>query len=219
MFIQHVDSDAILRNQPVTLAIKLAAIVALIGICVAYAYLVMGINPKILMRDPNAVAHQPEYVGMVSNIGSVGWIVTAVVTLYSYLLLQRRGPLPRCSWLLLSGGLFTAFCGFDDLFMLHDGLAERIGISQDAVLACYVLFGVVWFVVSAGRIFETEWLLLVLAMGGLAASVILDEGFIPVPSETFFEDMAKLFGIAFWGAYFLRLSWRMTGEKPAGLGH
>lgn len=208
MLVENRLSRRRLEGQPVAMTLALLALVFLAALVVALSYLLFDVHPALLLRDPNAVAEQPEYYGVVSNAGAIGWIAAAAVSLFTWLLLKRYGRIRRYRFILLFGGLLTAFSAFDDLFMFHEGLAPRMGLPQETVLVGYAVLGAAWLVASARSVLETDWLLILIAVAGLGTSLILDLGLVAIPGEVFFEDIAKLCGITFWTAYFLRLSWR-----------
>ena len=135
-----------------------------------------------LLRDANAEVRDPQggvmfYRGALSNIGILLWWTSASVCAFAAFLFRFKQP----SWSL--GGVFlvymTVFTGLlalDDLFMFHEEvLPVRLGISE---LALYAVYGVL----AAGLVgfirllLETDFLLLGLAFGFFAFSVLTDQG-------------------------------------------
>ncbi|MBW7850268.1 MAG: hypothetical protein H3C38_07230 [Rhodospirillales bacterium] len=196
-----------LSEQPSALAVLFMFFAVTVTLSLVGLYVAYDIHPNVLLRDPNATARQPEYYGLVSNLGILAWTSAAAISLYSGLLLRRSGGAP-ISRILLTGGAFTALLCLDDLFMLHEGLLARIGVSEVPLLVTYAVLAVLWVAVSVRRLMATEWMLLLIALAAMAGSVLIDLVNVPLPGQLLAEDMLKFTGILFWVAYFVRLSWQ-----------
>ena len=155
-----------------------------------------------LTRDPASIASQPVNFGLLSNIGVLFWCVAATVCLFSYWALwqlaRRRPPL-----LLLSAGLFTTLLLLDDLFLFHERLYPRFLFGETVAMLLYaaIALGIV------GRFWRTirrsEFIFLILALGFLGLSVIVDLAFEDDPY--LLEAGSKLLGIFNWAIYWTRL--------------
>lgn len=200
-----------LQEQPKVGALLLLLPVLGLTLAVLLGYFLFGERPGVFVGDPNALAKQPAYYGLLSNVGAVIWTVTATVSLYTWLAMRRLNIAAKdeeVAKLLLIAGLFTVFMGADDLFMLHEGLAPSLGIPEKIVLIGYVLFTVWLTVTSARTVLRTEWMLFLLGVAGLGGSVLIDVVPRIHPVQVLAEEMAKLAGILYWSAYLLRLSWQ-----------
>ncbi len=196
-----------LARQPIGLALVLALVAAAVTAALIVAYFELGMDPELFVRDPNALAHQPEYYGVISNLSVMGWITAAAAALFAARLVRRGGGAPGARYALLYGGWLSAVAAVDDMFMLHEGASERAGVPEELIMLVYAVLGVAWLVRSWRTVAEGEWLLAVGGLAGLACSVVLDLEAVHVRGEVLFEDMAKFFGILFWTAFLLRLGW------------
>lgn len=77
-----------------TRELKVAAIILAVGAMASLAVLAAdqwwGIDHYDLVRDPNAIANNPNYFGLVSNLGIVLWMVGAVGALQAHAALKGR---------------------------------------------------------------------------------------------------------------------------------
>jgi hypothetical protein len=118
--------------------------------------------------------------------------------------------------------------GADDLFMLHDGLFEQIGIPQPPVVLVETLLGLAWAIsaVRSTSSFYRYHLLMILAFACLGASLVLDQvsdaDVFSFSGLSLLEDAAKLTGITFWVVYTMRFSFKRllvlhSGGRLAGM--
>src|SRR5690606_11945290 len=128
-------------------------------------------------RDPVTALDGAYYIGWLSNLGSVIWLVGASVCLFTAAVLSS-GP-----WrpFLLHMGLLTAVMGMDDLFLLHDGvLPQALGVDEEWVMGAYALgLGSTLFL-HRHRLRQTCLPLLGLAISFFALSIAVDLTYIPV---------------------------------------
>lgn len=161
-----------------------------------------------LFLDPNFSGGLDWYVGLVSNIGVLGWATAAVSAFWGawWCRLGARGGAARfLGW----GGVLGTYLMLDDLFELHAGpLPEALGVSKHVVEAMIVFATLIWVVRHWGELLRTRWPLLVAAGAGLAGSIVIDAMDLGgSPSFALLsEDGAKLLGIAAWAAYFVATS-------------
>lgn len=96
-----------------------------------------GIDYYDLVRDPNAIAGQPKYFGLVSNLGVILWFTGGIAALQAYW--SGAGyDAPHLRRTLLAGGLFSGLMGIDDLLMLHEAIATA-GVPEPFVLVPHML--------------------------------------------------------------------------------
>lgn len=166
----------------------------------------------VLLRDANSMAATGLfYQGALSHLGVLLWWAAAVVSAFTYVVLRRAPRQPervggsRAFFLYLS--VFTAVLTLDDMFMLHEeALPNYVGVPEEAV---YLSYGVLalGFVRFLPVIFRTPFLLLALALGFFAFSVLTDYGMLrflfelPEGAGLVIEDLSKALGIVSWLGY------------------
>ncbi|WP_438982485.1 oxidoreductase [Vulcanococcus sp.] len=158
-----------------------------------------GIRTQLVIRDLAQTCDTALGVGLLSNLGYLGWIAAAAIALFTALsgVVQVRG---RVRQLLLSGGLFSLLLCLDDMFLLHDRyIGSTFLYSLYAIFALLILFR---FRSQVNALAGGSFLLAVVLLG---LSVIIDQlqEVIPVPYSTLqlFEEGAKFLGIATWLAF------------------
>jgi hypothetical protein len=188
------------------LPVVLAALVA------AYAAFQPWEDARLLFADPLIAAEESAeccsvYFGAMSMLGIFLWIGTAVICLFTVLVLSSSHPGDENIMFLTVAGVFTAWLGFDDAFMFHETIAPTLGAAQNLVLGLYVVLGLAYLWVIRKRLMDGPWLLLGVAFGGFGASLFID---VLVTShvqlvETL-EDIFKFVGITAWAMYHLAVS-------------
>ena len=73
-----------------------------------------------LAKDPAETEHFPPYIGMLSNWGVILWTATAVICLFSAVLLKQQKAPHTTRRFFVASGIFSLLLGIDDLYMLHD---------------------------------------------------------------------------------------------------
>ncbi|NVD40328.1 hypothetical protein HT585_15780 [Ensifer sp. HO-A22] len=163
-----------------------------------------GIDYYDLVRDPNAIARNPGYFGIVSNIGIIFWIVGAAAALQAFAATAAEEP-PALRRTLLTGGLFSTLMGIDDFLMLHEAVATT-GIPEEVVLVPHMILLAALcccaYIVRA----ETPRLLLVGSVLAMGLSFAADMAPIHVGGATFVEEGFKLVGILFLTTYLVAIS-------------
>jgi hypothetical protein len=164
-----------------------------------------------VMADPAAVTGRPFYLGFVSNVGALLWAAGASIFLFSYHVHRTSGHDAEWGRFLLCSGLFVGLLGVDDMFMLHDYAIPRYTpISQTLVVASYAGLAALYTIRFAPLIAQTAYPVFVAAMAMLAFSAGLDQiqdrFSIAMFGKGFWEDAAKLLGIATWLSYAVQTS-------------
>lgn len=178
-----------------------------------------GIDDYKLVTDPLEFADQPPYVGLFSQVGNFFWCAAAVVCLFSAFIIQASRTAKRSSnvflFLLCSGLLCTQLL-LDDLFLLHENFpkvlygsnAEISRAAQDfaesIVFAIYGLVFIVYVVTFRKVILRSRSLFLILAVGFLGISAIVDLTPDSWQHHYIVEESFKLLGIFSWFLYFSR---------------
>lgn len=158
--------------------------------------------------DPAVTFEAHPFVGMISYIGILFWCSSAVACLFSAAFLRVAGSAENYSFLLCSG-FISLFLLLDDLFMFHEAIFPwYLNIPQKLVYGLYFILIGSYFLYFRKQILDTEYKILALAVIFLALSVLGD--FI-LPQEGIayvVEDSLKIFGIATWFIYFIRVSFK-----------
>lgn len=194
-----------------TLAILLLAIAAV-------AHHVTGRPFDDFATEAASSTESPFYLGFVSTAGGLAWWTAAVVAVVSAVTVRHLGDRALGNRL-LGIGLFTAYMGVDDLFMLHDAALPQIGIGEKASYVAQALIVLTYIAVDRRFILTTPLPLLLIAGALFATSIIEDQ----VPRETLplpyaLEDSSKTVGIftyALWVAVVAFRSVRDTLPRPA----
>lgn len=182
---------------------------------VLFLHFTQGIPIGDMVRDPTAVAGVSIYVGFLSQFGIFFWAGAATLCLFSMLILPRTPANTEARRFLMLSGLLSLTLGFDDVFLLHEAFFPHIGIPELAVFAAYGVFVAYYLVRFHKTILRTEYVLLVIALGFFAVSVLFDLLDPPGLDPDFWEDVAKVVGIVAWATYFLRTCHEMVGHKAS----
>ena len=178
-----------------------AAALVLAGL-IAFAA-VHEVTARQLARDPLSLAGERPYLGALSQFGILAWAAGAAACLVAYLVL-RRSEDRQTRRFFLAGGIVTAVLALDDLFQIHENAAQLPGLSEPVVLLPYPLL-IAGFLAAFWRspVLRLVRPLFALSLLFLAASIGLDR--LPETALVgfpFWEDGAKLMGIAGWAASF-----------------
>lgn len=208
-----------LRRHSVTLAIA-AALAAVFGAAL-WARQQYGIPFAVTMGDPATVAGEPFYIGFVSNVGVLLWAATGCIFLFTHSVLRGCGEAQHGSFLLASG-LFVAWLGLDDLFLLHEVvLPDYLGVPQMIVGAAYGAVAFAYLAVYRRHITAGPSALLIAALALLATSLAVDQGAdlldLDFTGLRTLEDAPKLAGIGAWLAYAVHTC--MSAIRAARVGH
>lgn len=178
-----------------------------------------GVDVGRLLHDPAAVAGMNPLIGLVSNLGVLLWAAAASICLFTAALTRQRGMHEAFAFTFCAG-LLSAYLMLDDLFMFHENLVERyIGMNEKALYLCLGIATLVFLIRFRVFILRTDFGYLLLALGFLAASVLIDTAVdyvVPVFAEKFpmlediAEDGSKWLGIAFWACYYLRSCYQVA---------
>jgi hypothetical protein len=168
---------------------------------------VKGFSIGFLLRDPNAIARQPFYYGMLQYAGSVALAATGGIALFSGAVLGKLRPEGSGAAFLALGGLLSLLLAADDLFQLHENM-WRIGLGETEVFAVYGALAIALVVCNPLTVIQTPLSLGLISGFFFAASVVIDSPALGIdkrlPVGT--EDCLELFGIGFWSAYFVKCS-------------
>ncbi len=203
MDINIVVAARVRSTLPVIAAVVVVSAFMLILVLILHFW--QGIPIGNLVRDPTAVAGESIYVGFLSQAGIFMWAGAAAVCFLGALVLSSDEPnVNETRRFLLVSGLFSLMLGLDDVFLLHEAFFPHIGIPELAVFAAYGIFAAYYLVRFHRMIFRAEFLLLGMALGFFAVSVLLDLLDPTFLDPYFWEDGGKVVGIVAWQAYYFR---------------
>ena len=176
---------------------------------VILAGLQLDLSFALFTRDPAAVAGMHPFVGVASNLGIVLWSAAATLCLFSGAVLWRNDSKTRTAAYFFCSGCLTVILLLDDLFLLHEGLSGRCGVPDTVIYLGYaglILCGVVLF---RKCILETDYLVLLPALGFFGLSVLVDHFSCRIEASLgqwriLIEDGLKFLGIVGWFGYFFK---------------
>ena len=120
---------------------------------------------------------------------------------------------------LIASGCLSTYILIDDFFLFHEELAPKyIGISQNMVLMLIMIAVVAYLVWFRQIILRTRYEFMLIAVGFLAISVIVDAvlgpWLLPLGEwKSLIEDGAKLLGITSWLSYYVSMAYRLLLDK------
>ena len=186
-------------DRPLVTALGLLWAPVVIGLLLVLV--IEDIDPVILMRDPAAATDSPRYLGLHTNLGIVGWTVSAVIFLGTAYLLRIEGTSPGFR-MCLSAGAFVTILMLDDLLQLHE-LAGRWGIPQALVFGIYLMAVVTWLVAFREEVAKSPLAILGMGVAMFGISIGIDILFEGNDDRwrLVVEDGAKLLGILALSVY------------------
>ena len=174
----------------------------------AAAALQPGVDPRLLFMDPGAAAERSgdcckAWHGLMSNLGVMGWALTAGAALFGAALLAGRGESLRAAAPLALAGAVSLLFALDDLLTLHETVLPRLGVPQAVVLAGYVGAAGLYALVQLRLLLSWAGAGLFAAFALLGASLGVDLLFDERGGEAVrvLEDVFKFIGVAGWTAF------------------
>jgi hypothetical protein len=145
-------------------------------------------------RDPAATYNAHPLIGVVSNVGILCWSAAFNMSLFCWLIYQKRQLSQYLSNFFLWSSAFTLMLLLDDLFMLHEGRFENaFFLSYFVAFALYLWkFSKILFCKDAS-LFWISILFFALSIGHDLA---------PLEGNVFVEDAFKFLGIVGWAGFF-----------------
>jgi hypothetical protein len=168
-----------------------------------------------MTRDITAIAGIHPLTGVLSNLGVLLWCAAASICLFSALTIHHVAS-KDIFWFLFSSGFLSLYLLFDDFFQFHEDLAYRyLGLDEKVVYAVLGLAVFGYLIAFRRVILRTEYVFLLLAIGFLLSSVVIDAILQPWMWrlghwEFFFEDGAKWLGIACWCSYYVQTGYQFS---------
>jgi hypothetical protein len=187
------------RWAPVVVLLLLGAVAAL-GLALLGRR--EGVELADLSRDPAAVAGLPVYVGALAYLAFIGWAVGFAGAVTGVLVARRLADRRRALMLGFAAAL-SLWLLLDDMFEFHESVGPRLGVPERITYLSYVVALIAWLWFFRTEVRDSDWLVLVLGLGFLASSAVLDELNHGSNSEAYLEDIFKMLGTWLWGAYFV----------------
>jgi hypothetical protein len=173
------------------------------------------LNMGTITRDVAVIGNIHPLSGFLSTLGIFLWCVAASISFFAAFIV-RNFKRKKTFLFLLSSAALSTYLLFDDAFMFHENLASSyLGINEKVVL---VLLGVAVFAylfTFRNIILKTHYYVLLLALGFLGFSVLIDVITVRWLDELgywiyFIEDGAKWIGIASWCSYYVHTSYHFV---------
>jgi hypothetical protein len=166
-------------------------------------------------RDPAAIMNTGPWIGLFSNIGVFVWWISAVICVFSGIILWRVPGQRLMAKFFLAWGILTGVLALDDFFMIHEWVVPTyLPLSDDVMFGVYAIVAVALLVYFRTVILATRFPILLFAGACLGLSIVIDVlGFEwfqnqGVPTrivwnlEYVVEDGLKLVGLTAWLHYF-----------------
>jgi len=194
-----------------------ALAVLLIAIIAGRTY---GISLISFTRDVTTLGDLPFYAGLISTVGVFLWGVTAAICFFSALIFTKFREKELFRFFIMVA-FISAYLMLDDLLLIHEhsgawirGGEKSIVLLLGAAVASHLYF-------FRKIILGTHYWMLLLALGMLGVSVVVDEvqPFLWEKGDfhTMMEDGTKWLGIACWSSYYIETAFssiiRKTEEK------
>ena len=186
--------------------------------CVAILHLYFQISMYDIFRDTSQIAGISPFAGFMSSLGVLLWWTTASVCFFTVIFLLKF-KLNEKFWFILSSALLSSYIAFDDLFRFHDAVGWYFGLQEESILEALAIVVFVYFIKFRHVILQTKFLVLLLALGFLSASVVIDHfqdgALLSTLGEwrIFFEDGFKWLGIVFWCSYYTFTSYQILCDN------
>ncbi|MBI5965597.1 MAG: hypothetical protein HY863_19130 [Chloroflexi bacterium] len=185
----------------------------LILLFVLFLKLRFDIDTGDLTRDSNSVAHQPIYIGLVSNLGILFWCASATISLFTGWAGRSKGASSVESFLIYSGILSSALL-LDDLLQLHEDFFPNVlRVPEELVLVFYGVLAIAIFYRYRKIILTTNYLILLTGVMLFGLSIVVDILLPEFPGESLIEDGAKFTGILTWFGYYASLGYETIKQK------
>lgn len=187
---------------------------------VAAAGATFDIKIPVMTADPTATARLHPLTGIISNLGILLWCAAASTCAFAAMALRQNQHDSRR--FLLSSAMLTAYLMLDDLFLFHEHLAPRyLGLDERFIYAALGTVVGLYLTTFIRVILRTNFIHLLLAVGFLGASVVVDAILEPWlwrigQWEYFLEDGTKWLGIVSWCSYYVNTSFMLL-TRPSAL--
>lgn len=179
--------------------------------------LLTGIRISHFTEDPAQIMGAPFYVGILSNVGVLLWCSCAAICYFASRALAKAAADREWRLYFFAAGIVTTILLVDDFFQVHEQILRNyLHVPEKAIFGSYVIM-MVWLMAKFWKtIMKTDFLLLLLAYGLFALSLIFDLMPHGPSGHYLLEDGAKLAGIVTWFTYFARVASREVAGRLGG---
>ncbi len=130
-----------------------------------------SVSLHLLTADTASLADIPVYIGMLSNLGIVIWGAAFAICVFTTAILWGRSEWVR---FFVGAGALTLVLWLDDMFMIHDRILPDMGIPEVVYVLFYAVAALAFMVGLRHFLRNTDYALLLIAVGLLGASVVFD---------------------------------------------
>lgn len=156
-------------------------------------------------QDTIVVIGGHPFAGALSNLGILIWSAATAICFFSFFLIKDHMGLFK--GFLFGSGCITIFLMLDDLFLFHERyFPVYIGLPERLVYVLYIFTILTYLFWFRKIILQSDYVILLLACGCFAGSILIDQVFPPEGNFFFLtEDGLKFLGISCWCFYFYRV--------------
>jgi hypothetical protein len=177
-----------------------------------------AVEVRIFTQDATALAKVHPLAGVLSSLGILLWWTSASIWFFCATL-PHPALTPPLARFCLNSALLSAYLALDDLFQIHESLApDYLGIPEMAVYALLALAVASYLLIYRHQWLNRRGLLLLGALGLLAASVVADgvERWLwRMGHWTYLlEDGLKWMGIVAWMSFCVAWCRHTLGRRP-----
>lgn len=206
------------KNLTPIIIIVFAATLVVLSV-VIFLGLEYNVQLNYFTKDPMQILDAPFYLGFFSNMGVLLWCSSMLACFFSRALLKNSMENKISRKFLFFSGAVTMLFLLDDLCLMHeDVFPHYLGVPERFVFLIYINIVLLYVISMRDYILSTEYMLLGLACFLIGMSTFVKRIPMPIPEDTFLQDVAKLFGIIIWFIYFIRVSYKEVireMHKPA----
>jgi len=193
------------RHLLITVIPSLAILVALVVLRVFF-----HVSMSDMTSDVTAIAKIHPLSGILSNLGILVWCAAASICAFAAVTLRTSKPRDTF-WFLVFSALVSSYLVIDDCFQFHQLASRYLGLNDKIFYMALGIAVSVYLIVFRRVIARTNYGFLVVAIGFLTSSVIIDAFLIPYLRRYgdwmyLFEDGAKWLGIVSWCSYYVHTS-------------
>lgn len=219
-------------NLPFKSTTSLIKIYTLTCLFIIFVYLLTentNISMYELVADPNEVGQVAPYTGLVSTIGILFLCGTVSVCLFStYLIDTMNFQNRKWSMFFKYSGYFILLLLVDDLWQIHENIPNLLFLDQRNVSSNNksiqnsleaVIFGVygaifaIYLIRFKKLIYQTEFLILALALGFFGLSTTIDIFLESISGHFILEEGLKLLGIVSLLTYYTRVCYQKLRQS------
>ena len=196
---------ASVRHLLITFIPTIAILAALVVVRVFF-----HVSMSDMTSDVTTIAKIHPLSGILSNLGILVWCAAASICAFAAMTLRTIKPRDTF-WFLLFSALVSSYLMIDDCFQFHQLASRYLGLNDKIIYMALGIAVTVYLIAFRRVIARTNYGFLVVAIGFLTRSVIIDAFLIPYLRRYgdwmyLFEDGTKWLGIVSWGSYYVLTS-------------